>query len=112
MERLASMTMAMWRSSGESGLNPELVKQIQPEHITLALNHADKANERIGEDRRDARNKWIWVLGILCVTVLATIAMLLFTQNSALLAEHFDAIVGLVAGGFGGYGIGKRMSES
>lgn len=106
---LVEAAMAMWQQGG-GGINPDLVKNIRPEHIDKALDHADGAHKRLGEDRKDSRRIKLYALVAVCVVVLILVGMLLFSGNAAILDENLDVVLGFAAGALGGYGIGSRQS--
>lgn len=78
---IVEAAMAMWQQ-GASGINPEIIKHLRPEHIDKALDHA----------------------------VLILVGLLLFSGNAAILADHFDVVMGFAAGAAGGYGLGRGQS--
>lgn len=108
---MAQMVMAMWQQTGSGGINPDVAKKITGEHITQALKNADTAHERYSGDRKDARSKWVAVFVISVAATLGLVGMMLWTGNAALLEAHFDALAALFAGGFGGYGFGRRLAD-
>ena len=102
--------MARWQHGGASGISPEVAKNLRPEHIDKALDHADSAHRRHGEDRKDSRRSNLYLALIVGLLGLFLATLLVFTDNAQIVSDHFDAVLGFAIGVFGGYGYGARKS--
>lgn len=75
--------------------------------LPLLFDDADEAHARMVDDRRDERRTGLFFASLVVVAVVAIVFLLVLTGNQALLDEHLDVALALVAGVTGGYGLGK-----
>lgn len=102
--------LALYRQGGEGGISPEVARNLRPEHIDKALDHAENSHKRLGEDRRDSRRFIFYAFLAGIGLVVSVVALLVFTGNSQILADNMDVVLGFAAGAGGGYGLGRRTS--
>ena len=107
---IVETALAMYRQDGDSGISPEVARNLRPEHIDKALDHADNSHRRLGEDRKDSRRFKFYVFLGGVGLVISIVALLLFTSNSQILQDNLDVVLSFAAGAIGGYGLGSRNS--
>ena len=107
---IVETALAMYRQDGDSGISPEVARNLRPEHIEKALDHADNSHRRLGEDRKDSRRYKFYAFLAGIVLVISVIALLLFSDNSQILADNLNVVLSFAAGALGGYGLGSRQS--
>jgi hypothetical protein len=76
--------------------------------LPLIYDDADETHARFLADQRDGRRRaGLFFASLVVLAGVAVVFLLVLTGNQALLDEHLDAALALVAGGTGGYGLGK-----
>jgi hypothetical protein len=97
-----SMSMMVGQFSRESAIE----KNIQPEHISAYLEGMSDSTKRSFRERRE--NK---VFALLLVAVALVFFIFLIDKlkdNPELLQNIIYAVIGLIAGALGGYGVGQK----
>ena len=79
------------------------VDKMTPEHVTAVIANKDKDGDRHHREEMAhiANRKWFFVGGAISI-VLVCFLFLNYNQT-----EHLDAVLGVIAGMAGGYGLGK-----
>lgn len=87
-----------------------LMKKIQPEHITSFLEGQKEGQMKEYQDRRD--NK-VFIVVLVALGIAAFITIIVLLRNNAETMEKIIyAVGGLLAGAFGGFGLGKNRSSN
>ena len=91
--------------------SPESVvlKKITPEHITKYLSDNGE-NMRLGYQERKQNKVFIFAIVVVAL-VFFTFLIILLKDQPALLENEIYAVGGLIAGAFGGYGVGKHRKK-
>ena len=88
----------------------ELMKKINDEHITTYLESAKEEMEMSYKER--GQNKF-FIAGVLLSTMIFIVVIILILKDVPDVMEKvLYALIGLVTGILGGYGIGKNKSDS
>lgn len=88
----------------------ELMKKINDEHITTYLESAKEEMEMSYKER--GQNKF-FIAGVLLSTMIFIVVIILILKDIPDVMEKvLYALIGLVTGILGGYGIGKNKSDS
>lgn len=103
---MMSMTMITQRISPQS----ELMRKMTPENIHEYIQSQDASDQRAYKDRQNARIFMLFAFALGVGTLLGLIALL--RSNSELLEKILPSVLSLIAGGIGGYGLGKKKSSS
>lgn len=106
-ERVFESTFAMLtQSSGES----LLAKKIDGEHITQYL---DASRENMQKGFQERKENKVFA-GVMIVIALAFFLVLIsmLKDNETLLEKIVYAVIGLITGAFGGYGVGFKKGSS
>lgn len=84
-----------------------LIEKMTPEHVTAVIANKDKDGERehTQEMAKIASHRWYFVGGAIAIFALCWL-FLNYKQT-----EHLDAVLGVLAGLAGGYGLGKSQSS-
>lgn len=90
--------------------NP-IADHITSEHIAASIDLSSKSMDVGLEDRKDNRRLVLQVFIASVVGLLGMVALLVFTSNSALLADFLKIGAGGVAGWAGGYGYGRSRRD-
>ena len=106
---IVQAAMAVWQ---RGGLNPDVAKNIRPEHITQALEHADRVHERLADDRKDVRRYRLRRLLVAAGVTVVSIALLVLFGTGQITADLVERILLAVVASLGGYGLGTRRAES
>lgn len=106
VSQMIAMSMQM---GGTFSPQTELMKKIQPEHISEFLKSQDKLADYSFKENRE--NKAF--LGLVLVAVLGFVIVLivLLKSNPDIMEKVIYSLVSLVTGLFGGYGLGKSSKE-
>lgn len=105
IKMLVQSTEMMGQLRGESSIS----KKITGEHISSYL-LASNENMKLGyKERRE--NKIFTFLLVLIALVFFVVLIILLKDNPSLLEKIVYAVVGLVAGAFGGYGFGRHKKR-
>jgi multisubunit Na+/H+ antiporter MnhG subunit len=88
-----------------------LTEKITPEHIDKMLDIQSRQVDHDRSDRTEARTHRVTLVVIGCLFALVLVGLLIYSDNDAIVEKVIIALISLVAGGFGGYGIGVRARE-
>lgn len=102
--RLAATWMAHTRSSPFA----DVTEKITADHIDKSLDIADAQNERVARDRRDSRAFSFRTTALAFVSALVLVALLVFSDNAALLENLVEWLAAGGVGWAGGYGWASR----
>lgn len=106
IEKLMISTVQM---RGVSMPEMELMRKIDGEHITTYLESAKEEMEMSYKER--GQNKF-FIAGILLLTMIFIVVIILLLKDKPDVMEKIlYALIGLVTGAFGGYGIGKNKRD-
>lgn len=98
---------------GIGHLSPEneITKKINEEHIT---NYLDGAKEQMKSDYKERHEKKIYtvILVVLALAFFIAVIVLLKDEKTDILEKIIYSASSLVAGAFGGYGLGKHSNHS
>lgn len=92
----------------------ELLKQKDTNQYQFALASLEAQRDDREAERAHIRRMTKGVIGVVCLALLllaGTIGSCIFTGNGALAVEILKALGYLVAGGFGGWGIGRKGTK-
>ena len=113
--RIAKLTeiVAGWARQQSSSSQMDFASKVTSEHVTKSLEVVDAHDQRVLEDRkderadrRDARVKGLFRIGMLILAGLGIVAMLVFSGNAELIGNALEWITLLGIGAVGGYGYG------
>ena len=107
--RMLTTIQAMAAGFGP-GVSP-IAEHVSSEHIDKLLENQSKFADLSLEDRKDSRSLVKYVITISVGAVCAVSALLVFSDNSAILSTLLTLLAGLIAGGAGGYGIGSKSGS-
>lgn len=86
-----------------------IMKKVSEEHITEYLKGAREEMQNTFAEKR--QNKIFVFVTLLASLVFFCIIILLLKDNPEVMEKIIYALIGLVAGAFGGYGVGKNKSD-
>ena len=99
---IVEAALAVYRQGGDSGISPEVARNLRPDHIDKALDYADNSHRRLGEDRQDSRRVRLYAFVGGGILVIVVVALLLFTDNGQILADNLDVVLSFRPGPLAG----------
>ena len=87
----------------------EVMKKITPEHVSEYLAASREEMQKSYQDKNSQR--WFMLAASLMAMVFVVIVILLLRTNPDIMEKVIYAGGGLIAGSFGGYGIGKNKRD-
>lgn len=100
------MIQSSFGMMGQVNQETSISKKITSEHITQYLDGARENMKNVFHERRE--NK-IFIFGLVVVALIFFVILVcLLKSNPELLEKIIYAVIGLVAGAFGGYGVGRH----
>ena len=88
----------------------EVAKKINETHIT---NYLDGAREQMHNDYKERHEKKIFTVILVSLALIFFIVIIILLKNTPdILEKIIYSVASLIAGAFGGYGLGKRNSQN
>ncbi len=108
VRKMMSLSMQMGRVMSNSP-ELELMKKMTPAHITMYL---EGQKEAVKFQFMEEREKKIFLGLMLLISLIAILVLVyMLKQSPDVLEKVLYALVGLAAGAFGGYGVGRNRRE-
>lgn len=82
-----------------------LADKITSEHIDKMLDIQSRQVDHVRTDRTEDRANRLWLLIIICAFTLVLVGLLIWSGNDTIVEKVLIALIALVSGGLGGYGI-------
>lgn len=89
---------------------PPYMHKIESEHIKMAIEAADKSDERAFKDMQAERRYTLYYI-LAIIALIIALTFMIAKENPSTYEKIIMMLIGLVAGAFGGYGYGKTKAD-